>query len=76
MAETAVASAGEDRSAWLNGMQQKNNFTAQGLPFCQSVNGGDMLTREGIQAMALEQHRNKKTYDDYFTVGGDHQDNL
>ena len=30
-----------------------------------------MLNREGI--MALEKHRNKKTYDDYFTVGDQQQ---
>ena len=63
-----AAAAADDRSNWLARSQQ--NFSAQGLPICQTVGDRDMLlSRAGMEA--LEQHRNKKTYDDYFTQGGD-----
>lgn len=65
-----AATAGDDRSNWLSSSHQ--NFSAQGLPFCQTVGNRDMmLTKAGMDA--LEQHRNRKTYDDYFTLGGDQQ---
>ena len=65
-----AATAGDDRSNWLSSSHQ--TFSAQGLPFCQTVGNRDMmLTKAGMDA--LEQHRNRKTYDDYFTLGGDQQ---